>query len=77
MEYIVSQGIPRSRIVAMGYGEQVLKNHCGDGIDCPEEAHQRNRRTEIKVLEIDPNQINVKYIDNLPEIIDTPKGRRR
>jgi len=74
VEYIVNQGIPRSRIVAMGYGEQILKNPCGD---CPEEAHQRNRRTEIKVLEIDPNQINVKYIDNLPEIIDTPKGRLR
>ena len=77
VEYIVNQGIPRSRIVAMGYGEQILKNPCGNGVDCPEEAHQRNRRTEIKVLEIDPNQINVKYIDNLPEIIDTPKGRRR
>ena len=77
VDYIVSQGIPRSRVVAMGYGEQVLKNYCGDGVDCPEEAHQRNRRTEIKVLEFDTRQINVKYLDNLPEIIDTPKGRRR
>ena len=77
VDYIVSQGVPRSSVVAMGYGEQILKNHCGDNIDCPEEAHQRNRRTEIKVLEFDKSKVNVQYIDNLPEIIDSPAGRLR
>ena len=75
VEYIVSKGIARYRIVAMGYGENVLKNHCGDKVDCPEEAHQRNRRTEIKVLEFDDRVIDVRYIDNVPRIIDTPNGR--
>lgn len=49
--YIVSKGINRSRLVAKGYGESRLVNNCGNGIDCSEEQHQENRRTEIKVLE--------------------------
>ena len=77
VKYIVKKGIARYRIVAMGYGEHVLKNHCADGIECPEEAHQRNRRTEIKVLEFDPRELDVRYIDNAPRIIDTPNGRIR
>ncbi len=76
VEYIASRGIARYRIVAMGYGENVLKNHCGDKVVCPEEAHQRNRRTEIKVLEFDDRKIDVRYIDNAPRIIDTPSGRK-
>ena len=48
--YIVSQGIDPSRITAKGYGEHKLVNHCADGVDCTEEEHQQNRRTEITVL---------------------------
>lgn len=46
--YIVSQGIDPSRLVAKGYGETrlVVKNAK------TEEEHQRNRRTEIKILEL-------------------------
>jgi len=75
VDYIVRRGIERYRIVAVGYGENMLKNKCRDGINCPEEAHQRNRRTEIKVLEFDPREIDIRYIDNAPRIIDTPNGR--
>ncbi|WP_161889688.1 OmpA family protein [Pontibacter russatus] len=48
VEYIISKGIDRSRITAKGYGESrpVVRN--AD----TEEEHQRNRRTEFKVVRI-------------------------
>lgn len=50
VEYLVRNGIERSRLVAKGYGESRLLNACGNGANCSEEQHQENRRTEIKVL---------------------------
>ena len=48
VDYIVSQGVTADRLVAKGYGETqlVVKNAK------TEEEHQRNRRTEIKILEL-------------------------
>ena len=34
----------------VGFGKQQLSNECGDGVPCPPEKHQENRRTEIRVL---------------------------
>lgn len=48
-DFISRQGVDRSRIVARGYGENLLVNHCQDGVTCSEEAHSLNRRTEIRV----------------------------
>ncbi|MBE9600647.1 OmpA family protein [Pedobacter sp. MC2016-24] len=50
VNYLVSKGVARDRMEARGYGETRLLNHCANGIECPEEAHEANRRTEIKVL---------------------------
>ncbi|MEQ7798264.1 OmpA family protein [Pedobacter sp. ASV1-7] len=50
VNYLVNKGIERSRMVAKGYGEARLLNHCGNGVKCSEDEHQANRRTEIKVL---------------------------
>jgi outer membrane protein OmpA-like peptidoglycan-associated protein len=49
VDYVVSQGIDRSRITGKGYGETVLLNECADGVKCSEEQHSINRRTEMKV----------------------------
>lgn len=49
VEYIISRGIAKGRITANGYGEYKLVNKCADGINCSEEEHQQNRRTEIKI----------------------------
>jgi peptidoglycan-associated lipoprotein len=48
--WIVAKGITADRIVAKGYGEKVLLNECGNGVECTEEQHQLNRRTEFKIL---------------------------
>jgi len=47
--WIVSKGIGADRIVAKGYGENQLQNKCTNGVECTEEEHQLNRRTEFKI----------------------------
>lgn len=48
--YIVSRGIPKSRIYGVGRGEKELINECKNGVVCTEELHQKNRRTEFKIV---------------------------
>ena len=47
--YLVQNGIEQKRLYSKGYGESVLINGCRNGVDCSEEDHQRNRRTELKI----------------------------
>ena len=50
VNYLVSRGISRNRMVAKGYGETQLLNNCEDGVSCSDEQHQENRRTVFKIL---------------------------
>lgn len=50
VQYIISRGINKNRITAKGYGETQLLNKCANGVDCTEEEHQLNRRTEFKIV---------------------------
>ncbi len=51
VEYIVDKGgISKNRITFKGYGESTLVNDCKDGVKCSEAEHQKNRRTELKVV---------------------------
>lgn len=52
VKYITSKGISAERVKAKGYGETQLINECTDGVDCTEEQHQQNRRTEFKITQI-------------------------
>lgn len=52
-EYLFKRGISRTRIVEYkGFGETKLVNGCSDGVKCSEAEHQLNRRTEIKVVQM-------------------------
>src|SRR5690606_8091948 len=51
VDYLVSRGIARDRMVAQGYGERRLANRCADGVPCSREEHQANRRTMVTVLD--------------------------
>lgn len=53
VDYLIDQGIASNRIIAKGYGESKLLNKCSNGVECTEEEHQRNRRTEIKILSVE------------------------
>lgn len=68
-EYLVARGIEANRIKAVGFGESLLRNGCKDGVNCSEEEHQYNRRTEVKVINLD-SPVQVKYDDKGPEVID-------
>jgi len=47
--WIVAKGVAADRIIAKGYGEKQLQNKCTNGVECTEEEHQVNRRTEFKI----------------------------
>ncbi|GAB3008181.1 OmpA family protein [Cyclobacterium sediminis] len=49
-DYLGQFGIARSRIEAEWFGEKEPANDCGDGVPCPEDQHQINRRTELLLL---------------------------
>ena len=51
-EWLIKKGISADRLTAKGYGETNLVNNCKDGIDCNEEQHQANRRSEFIVISI-------------------------
>jgi outer membrane protein OmpA-like peptidoglycan-associated protein len=52
VNYIIRRGIAKDRIKPKGYGESQLINECSDDVECPEEMHQQNRRTEFKIIKI-------------------------
>jgi outer membrane protein OmpA-like peptidoglycan-associated protein len=53
-EYLYKRGISKTRIAEIvGYGETMLVNNCSDGVNCSEAEHQKNRRTEIKILQME------------------------
>lgn len=53
MGYIVGKGIQKNRISAKGFGETQLVNDCTNGVECPDELHRKNRRTEFTLEGMD------------------------
>lgn len=50
LNWLKEKGIAMDRLKFKGYGETELINACGNGVECSEEEHQKNRRVEFKVL---------------------------
>ena len=48
--WLVKKGIKADRLKGKGYGETQLVNKCSDGVECSEEEHQRNRRSEFIIV---------------------------
>jgi outer membrane protein OmpA-like peptidoglycan-associated protein len=48
LEYLVSKGIDKNRLKAIGLGETKILNRCINNIICSEKEHEINRRTEFK-----------------------------
>jgi outer membrane protein OmpA-like peptidoglycan-associated protein len=51
LEYLVQKGISKDRLVAKGYGETQLLNHCANGVNCTDKQHLVNKRTEFVILD--------------------------
>ena len=49
-KYLVDRGVPENKIIYKGFGENRLTNDCGDGVDCPESEHKKNRRVEFTIV---------------------------
>ncbi len=64
VQYIVSKDINNDRLIAKGYGEYKPVNECVNGVECSEEKHQDNRRTEFTVLENKNVDLKVKDFED-------------
>ncbi len=52
MAWLVKNGVDTSRLTGKGYGETQLVNKCADNIQCTEEEHQANRRSEFIITSL-------------------------
>lgn len=48
--YLVTRGVKRDKLIVKNYGETKPLNHCVDGVECSEELHRVNRRTEFVLV---------------------------
>lgn len=51
VDYILSKGIPKERILKEAFGETQLANDCEDRVPCSEEKHSENRRSEFSITD--------------------------
>ncbi|MCP2029128.1 outer membrane protein OmpA-like peptidoglycan-associated protein [Flavobacterium sp. HSC-32F16] len=47
INWLIKNGVAKNRLTGKGYGETQLVNQCSDGVNCTEEEHQMNRRSEF------------------------------
>lgn len=47
VKWFIDNGIDAQRVKGVGYGETQLINHCADNVNCSEQEHQLNRRSEF------------------------------
>jgi len=52
VKYLTTNGVSASRLISIGYGEDMPRNHCGDGIVCSEQEHKENRRIEMRTARV-------------------------
>jgi outer membrane protein OmpA-like peptidoglycan-associated protein len=47
VEWLIKNGVQASCLTGKGYEERELVNKCSDGVNCTEEEHQQNRRSQF------------------------------
>ncbi|MCH8533801.1 MAG: OmpA family protein [Flavobacteriaceae bacterium] len=72
INYLVNKGIESNRVSGKGYGETQLVNHCANNVDCSEEEHALNRRSEFIILNKNetPEDLRKKLADKYNQSID-------
>lgn len=50
MNYLISKGIDKKRLKAIGKGETQIRNRCKNDVDCSDKEHEYNRRTEFNFI---------------------------
>ncbi len=51
VDYIISKGISKDRILKEAFGETQLVNDCENRVPCSEEKHSQNRRSEFSITD--------------------------
>lgn len=67
VDWLTKKGISKQRLIAKGYGETQTRNKCADNVPCSEYEHQRNRRTEFRVVS---GKINLKSLERFDMDVD-------
>ena len=49
---MIKKGIHPNRIISKGYGARQLVNQCNRGVECTDEEHAKNRRTEFVIIKM-------------------------
>jgi len=70
VDWLVQRGILKGRLKPVGYGESKPRNGCVDGVQCNEYEHQRNRRTEFRII---GGKIDVKSLERIDMKVDPCK----
>ena len=53
VNYLVTKGVDKKRMIAIGYGEMKIRNECVDNVPCTEAQHLINRRSEFRIVKFD------------------------
>lgn len=70
VDWLIARGISKSRLKPKGYGETQPRNNCTDGVACSEYEHQRNRRTEFRII---GGNIDLKSLERFDMQVDPCK----
>jgi peptidoglycan-associated lipoprotein len=74
--WMLAKGVAEDRIVPVGYGEKFILNKCVNGIECTDDEHRYNRRTEFKILS-GPTSIEIEETVEEPAAEpEKPKGQK-
>ncbi|MBK7342942.1 MAG: OmpA family protein [Saprospiraceae bacterium] len=73
--WLLAKGVDPARIRPVGYGETQILNQCANGVECTDDEHRFNRRTEFKIIS-GPTSIKIEKtrLKSLPEE-DAPSSR--
>jgi outer membrane protein OmpA-like peptidoglycan-associated protein/tetratricopeptide (TPR) repeat protein len=67
VDWLIKRGVSKDRLNAKGYGETQPRNNCKNDITCTEYEHQRNRRTEFKII---GGEFNLKSLERFDMQVD-------
>ena len=70
VDWLIAKGVSKDKLRPKGYGETQPRNECKDGVRCTEFEHQRNRRTEFRIV---GGKINLKSLERFDMQIDPCK----